>query len=1149
MSTVPLDRPATESREAPRPVRPGTHPVLAGVYRVLNAVASLKITVGLFVLATLLVFFGTLAQKNSGIWTVIDQYFWSWGVWVEGQLAVQFCQVFFGLSPSITLPSWVGFPLPGGKLLGFLMMGNLVAAHVMRFRAVSTYNEVKKGFAKGGRHGPLTLANVLARRGGTWAIHLGLILLFVGEIGTRLGQVEQRMTIPQGQAVGYAVDSRKAELAFVDRSKPDVDSVAVVPESLLKHALKTGERIRRPGLPYDVAVEAYYVNSDLRDDAGPAGAVAGGAIIAAAGLKERAIEKAEGAGVGTDMPIDMPSAYVTLYKPGTDDKVGTYLVSLLVGEPQPIDNGPSDVALRFARYYKPFTLYLHEFRFDRYAGTNTPRNYSSRLQLVDPELGEDYEVLVRMNEPLRHRGETFYQSNFDKTETTTVLQVVRNPVAWMPYAACVVVTAGMLMHFLYFFVQFLARTLRRGPAGAAVVPADRPAGPTLTGFRAPRPTPKQLAAAAGTVVVAAMLYYGGYVMRTTPKTRLDLSEVAALPVLDDGRIKPLGTYARAAMRILNHSEQYVDKDGQFRPAVEWFMDMATSETPADRALQADIFRVENLEVKDLLRLPKRKTFRYSLAEVAALKRDDGKSNLDVLRKAAAAAEEVRKVDSKKLTLFQAKVLELSRHVSMASAAQAGAAPALLPPADGVAGEFRAAGRPDDGLRRQREQQKGQVLDFMVDYLGIQPKTIQELQEAAAKLPPAEQDRFRAAVTEFTAGLDAKAQAEDAARAAADPAAAAWWQVLAAYRANDQAKLDAAVSAFRAVQTPAGDGVVPAARLAVVRFEERFNRLAPFFHLLFGCLSVAMLTAAGWGLLFFNPGLSEAVRRTSFWVMVALFVGQTAALVARMYLSDRWFVFVTNLYSSALFISWGAMGVGLIVERLFPLGLGNMVGAVVGALGGFIAHNLADGGTGDTLGQLEAVLDTNIWLATHVTTVTFGYAATFVAGFIGVAYLALDVTSNALERPMLLGRGDGARRLEVGRVIGMLLYGVICFATLLSFVGTVLGGIWADQSWGRFWGWDPKENGAVMIVVWNALILHARWGGLVKDRGVAALAVAGNMVVTWSWFGTNQLGVGLHAYGFDNTLATGCVVAWAFHAAVIAAAVGTWGYDRAAGRRG
>ena len=151
-------------------------------------------------------------------------------------------------------------------------------------------------------------------------------------------------------------------------------------------------------------------------------------------------------------------------------------------------------------------------------------------------------------------------------------------------------------------------------------------------------------------------------------------------------------------------------------------------------------------------------------------------------------------------------------------------------------------------------------------------------------------------------------------------------------------------------------------------------------------------------------------------------------------------------------------------------------------------------------MMEAVLDTNFWLATHVTCVTLGYTATFLAGFLGILYIILGLFTTVLEK-------GGSTMLA------KMIYGVVCFATLLSFTGTVLGGIWADQSWGRFWGWDPKENGALLIVIWNALILHARWGGLVKQRGMAQLTIGGNIVTSWSWFGTNMLGVGLHSYGF------------------------------------
>jgi cytochrome c biogenesis factor len=144
-------------------------------------------------------------------------------------------------------------------------------------------------------------------------------------------------------------------------------------------------------------------------------------------------------------------------------------------------------------------------------------------------------------------------------------------------------------------------------------------------------------------------------------------------------------------------------------------------------------------------------------------------------------------------------------------------------------------------------------------------------------------------------------------------------------------------------------------------------------------------------------------------------------------------------------------------------------------------------------------------------VTLGYSATAIAGSIGAAFIIFGLLTPKLDAKLF-------------KALGSINYGVLCFATMLSFVGTVLGGFWADYSWGRFWGWDPKENGALMIVLWNAVVLHARWGGMVKQRGAAVLSVFGNIVVAWSYFGTNLLGVGLHSYGFTSS-GIALLIAW------------------------
>jgi hypothetical protein len=403
-------------------VRPAVHSrsVAHQMRRLLMPLASLKITVTLFALSLVLVFVGTLAQVDGGIWTIVNKYFRAFFVWVPLQLFVP---------RSVHLPG--GFPFPGGWLIGGGLLINLLAAHTVRFK-------------------------LSWKRAGIILLHGGVIVLLLGELITGVFSVESRMTIDEGDSANYVEDSRNYELVVIDKSDPASDLVVSIPGSLLRN----GETIRDDRLPFTIEVKQYMANSALDKEPKSTAPATNGL-----GLRVRTDPRSEVTGTDREQKSDIPSAYVTLRPKGGGEPLGTYLVSLWFSAafkvpPQTvtIDGKSYGIDLRFRREYKPYRLRLIEFRFDRYPGTDVPMNYSSLVRLIDPERGEDHEVLIRMNEPLRYRGDTFYQSSFDeKTEKSTVLQVVRNPGALMPYIACVMVFFGMLFHFGLHLVGFLGR--------------------------------------------------------------------------------------------------------------------------------------------------------------------------------------------------------------------------------------------------------------------------------------------------------------------------------------------------------------------------------------------------------------------------------------------------------------------------------------------------------------------------------------------------------------------------------------------------------------------------------------------------------------------------------------------------------------------
>lgn len=311
-------------------------------------------------------------------------------------------------------------------------------------------------------------------------------------------------------------------------------------------------------------------------------------------------------------------------------------------------------------------------------------------------------------------------------------------------------------------------------------------------------------------------------------------------------------------------------------------------------------------------------------------------------------------------------------------------------------------------------------------------------------------------------------------------------ITSAYQAGDVAKFNEGITTYQnfLVSQNLTKDITKSNR------ETFFNRMLAFKRSMYIYITAFLLVLLYWA------GLNDVWRTTASRLLMIGFVVHTAGLIFRMWLEGR--PPVTNLYSSAIFIGWGAVVLGLVLERFYKDGIGIAVATCVGFLSLVVAHNLSLGG--DTMEMMRAVLDTNFWLATHVVVITLGYASTFVSGFLALVYILRGVFTKTLNSATAKG-------------LARMVYAIVCFSTLFSFVGTVLGGIWADQSWGRFWGWDPKENGALMIVLWNVLILHLRWGGMIRERGLMNCAIVGNIITSWSWFGVNMLGIGLHSYGF------------------------------------
>ena len=419
----------------------------------ISALASLRLTITLLALSLPLIFFGTLAQVEQGIWAVMDQYFRTPIAWID-------LDVIFTLLPDLGDGSWAvrlkwalswAMPYPGGWLIGGVLVINLTAAHVLDSRSGLAFFAIVLVYV-------LTAGHVVRlrpawRKLGMQLIHIGLIILLLSELITGLFAVEGQMSIDEGGSSNFVEDIRTFEFAVTDPRHPDEDFVTVFPEALVRRAAgNPARRLSHESLPFDIEVLIFLPSSQLVSVPWSPPNTPNPADIGR-GLRWLAQPRRTAAGTDTQQSVDVPSAYVTIHDKTTGQRLGTYLVSEYLDEqssPQfvTIADHHWPIALRFKRTYKSYTLHLLDFTHDRYMGTNIPMGFSSRVRLVDRDQGEDRNVLIYMNSPLRYAGDTLFQSSFKSDDSGTVLQVVDNPGWLIPYISCTMITVGMIYHFV-----------------------------------------------------------------------------------------------------------------------------------------------------------------------------------------------------------------------------------------------------------------------------------------------------------------------------------------------------------------------------------------------------------------------------------------------------------------------------------------------------------------------------------------------------------------------------------------------------------------------------------------------------------------------------------------------------------------------------
>ena len=557
-------------------------------------------------------------------------------------------------------------------------------------------------------------------------------------------------------------------------------------------------------------------------------------------------------------------------------------------------------------------------------------------------------------------------------------------------------------------------------------------------------------------------------------------------VLENGRKKPMDTYARNKLLQFSAKQQI-----QGISALQWFADVLFIPEHADQKL---VFLINNPEIADALGIPSRTKRRYSFIELySAYERLE-----DLFQKAMQRAVDTQSSFDKEIIQTRSNLQE---YLFLRSAFSF-----LDPHPELVITDSTLSNYLDlpayqpvcffDLLNRSELLSQGMQL--------IQQKSIDSLTPVDHALlhvtksmfdldkvmhnPPPHIIPIKDGSTENWIGTWGVVNRYRS-LALKQESLQLLVKMRTAYTHGDQQQFDYCIQRFTdLVSRHSEQGLtIPDPRLELL-----YNQINPFLfsRILYGLAALLSLLT-----------IPLLLKKTQFLCSLLVLTGllfHTAGIIARMIIMNH--PPVTNLYETFVFTAWASVILGMVLVWMKTGSFGILTASVTGFLFLHLASRYAR--DGDTLGMLSAVLDSSFWLTTHIVTIALGYA-----GHVGAGMLAHIL----ILQKMILGKDSHSLTTKISRSV----YGIFAFGFTFTVIGTIFGGMWADQAWGRFWGWDPKENGALLIILWGLIILHARAAGIIREIGIAAGSIIGTILVMCTWIGVNLLGVGLHSYGFTS----------------------------------